>query len=67
MPLQLIARRSVALLILDLLQAKVDLRYTPDKIERGRRANRLRIIEDAAQAHGSAYNGTKVGASCVLF
>jgi len=26
-------------------------------------AYRLRIIEDAAQAHGSAYNGAKVGAA----
>jgi len=26
-------------------------------------AYRMRIIEDAAQAHGSAYNGVKVGAS----
>jgi len=56
---RMITSRTRAIIPVHLYGRAMDLR----KVAEFAAAYRLRIIEDAAQAHGSAYNGAKVGAS----
>jgi dTDP-4-amino-4,6-dideoxygalactose transaminase len=56
---KMITSRTRAIIPVHLYGRAMDLRQVAEFAA----AYRLRIIEDAAQAHGSAYKGTKVGAS----
>jgi dTDP-4-amino-4,6-dideoxygalactose transaminase len=56
---KMITSRTRAIIPVHLYGRAMDLRQVAEFAT----AYRLRIIEDAAQAHGSAYNGAKVGAS----
>ena len=56
---RMITSRTRAIIPVHLYGRSMDLR----KVVEFAAAYRLQIIEDAAQAHGSAYNGAKVGAS----
>ena len=56
---RMITSRTRAIIPVHLYGRAMDLRRTAEFAD----AYHLRIIEDAAQAHGSAYNGAKVGAA----
>jgi dTDP-4-amino-4,6-dideoxygalactose transaminase len=56
---KMISSRTRAIIPVHLYGRAMDL----ERVAEFAAAYRLRIIEDAAQAHGSAYNGAKVGAS----